>query len=39
MFWYKVISNNPSYYFKMYISEITNFLVKKKKNIKVLDFV
>ena len=27
MFWYKVISNNPSYYFKMYISEITNFLV------------
>ena len=42
MFWYKVISNNPSYYFKMYISEITNFLVncitmnfqkKKKKKI------
>ena len=28
MFWYKVISNNPSYYFKMYISEI-----KKKKNL------
>ena len=27
MFWYNVISNNPSYYFKMYISEITNFLV------------
>ena len=26
MFWYNVISNNPSYYFKMYISEI-----KKKK--------
>ena len=39
MFWYNVISNNPSYYFKMYISEITNFLVnciimnfQKKKN-------
>ena len=28
MFWYNVISNNPSYYFKMHISEIT----KKKKN-------
>ena len=27
MFWYNVISNNPSYYFKMHISEITNFLV------------
>ena len=26
MFWYNVISNNPSYYFKMYISE------KKNKN-------
>ena len=28
MFWYNVISHNPSYYFKMYISEITK---KKKK--------
>ena len=28
MFWYNVISNNPSYYFKMYISEIK----KKKKS-------
>ena len=28
MFWYNVISNNPSYYFKMYISEIKK---KKKK--------
>ena len=27
MFWYNVISHNPSYYFKMYISEITNSLV------------
>ena len=27
MFWYNVISHNPSYYLKMYISEITNFLV------------
>ena len=27
MFWYNVISHNPSYYFKMYTSEITNFLV------------
>ena len=27
MFWCNVISHNPSYYFKMYISEITNFLV------------
>ena len=43
MFWYNVISHNPSYYFKMYISEITIFLLnciimnfhqilKKKKN-------
>ena len=31
MFWYNVIGNNPSYYFKMYISEITNFLVNCKK--------
>ena len=23
MFWYNVISHNSSYYFKMYISEIT----------------
>ena len=25
MFWYNVISHNSSYYFKMYISEITKF--------------
>ena len=29
MFWYNVISRYSSYYFKMYISEITN----KKKNL------
>ena len=28
MFWYNVISHNSSYYFKMYISEIT----KKNNN-------
>ena len=33
MFWYNVISNNPSYYFKMYISEITK--KKKKKWLKM----
>ena len=31
MFWYNVISNNPSYYFKMCISEITNKKKGKKK--------
>ena len=31
MFWYNVISHNSSYYFKMYISEIT----KKKKKYRV----
>ena len=31
MFWYNVISHNSSYYFKMYILEITK---KKKKQIK-----
>ena len=30
MFWYNVISHNPSYYFKMYISEITKKQTKKK---------
>ena len=31
MFWYNVISNNPSYYFKMYISEITKKKKERKK--------
>ena len=34
MFWYNVISHNSSYYFKMYISEITkkieNGIMEKK---------
>ena len=29
MFWYNVISHNPSYYFKMCISEITTTTTKK----------
>ena len=36
MFWYNVISHNSSYYFKMYISEIT----KKNQNKKqIKDFI
>ena len=31
MFWYNVISHNSSYYFKMYISEITKFLCQLQK--------
>ena len=34
MFWYNVISHNSSYYFKIYISEVTKFpcQLQKKKN-------
>ena len=41
MFWYNVISHNSSYYFKMYISEITKFpcqLQKKRKNSHTVKF-
>ena len=31
MFWYNVISHNSSYYFKMYISEITKRKKKRKR--------
>ena len=33
MFWYNVISHNSSYYFKMYISEITKKKIKYKEKI------
>ena len=42
MFWYNVISHNSSYYFKMYISEVTKFscqLQKKNKKKIVVTFI
>ena len=41
MFWYNVISHNSSYYFKMYISEITKkkiiIIIKKKGHVECGD--